>query len=71
MNAYQYSVSFFDEEKMDIVTEKGIVCGESYGRAIDNVVGFYGDNIDSITLSERVDRDFPVFPEDELTLTLS
>jgi hypothetical protein len=53
---FRYKITYFDEIDKEVLTENGIVAGETYGEAADRLVEIYGkENINVIGLYELDD----------------
>jgi len=61
---FSYVVTFFDNEIRATTTEKGIVAAETYGKAADRLVSFYGKSfLMTMALTELND----ILTEEEIT----
>lgn len=61
---FSYVVTFFDNEVRATKTEKGIVAAETYGKAADRLVSFYGESfLMTMALTELND----ILTEEEIT----
>ena len=50
---FRYEVEYWDEIEEKESSEKGIACGETYGKVTDSIVDYYGkDNIFSVKVFE-------------------
>ena len=70
---FSYVVTFFDDEIRAITTEKGIVAAETYGKAADRLVSFYGESflmtmalteLNDILTEEEITKEFETQGED-------
>ena len=70
---FSYVVTFFDNEIRETITEKGIVAAETYGKAADRLVSFYGESflmtmalteLNDILTEEEITKEFETQGED-------
>lgn len=70
---FSYVVTFFDTEIKTTTTEKGIVVAETYGKAADRLVNFYGKSelitmalteLNDILTEEEIIEEFEAQGED-------
>lgn len=53
---FRYKVTYFDEIEKRMITESGVVVGETYGKAADRLVVIYGkENLNTMALYEMVE----------------
>lgn len=59
---FEYKVKFWDEDNGKNVIDSGIVAGESYGKAIERVIDYYGR--DYVIYVKMLELD-SIIPKDE------
>lgn len=52
MKFYEFQVEFTETTNPIIAVRQGIVCGNSYAHATQNIIDYYGENLISLSIEE-------------------